>query len=330
MNKLSIIIPFYKVEQHFFLECLSSLHMQTYPICEFLLVSDGAEDFLCNDVLRIAREDSRFKLLKKNHSGVSSTRNFGLENATGNYITFVDADDWIEADYAEKLIELAPNADVVFFQFLYHDSKKIYSLPYPLENFESENKDSVQEILANLLNYNNEFDYFGYTCNKVFKKEIIDKFKIEFPINISFHEDEIFALRYCRNVSSIFISTQQLYHYRQLSNGLTKKRKHISVYYDISSLILKEAPHYSNRHFIETLINKRGLFWLFMSLIRKNVIISIDEFSNFYKQYAYYSSNYQINCLTLKIIFSQPKTIAYIFCYCYRMISWLPGLGIRQ
>ena len=94
--KVSVIIPIYKVFPDYLRSCLDSLVAQDMEECEFILVSDGApeiENSICEEY---ASKDARFKFFKCEHAGVSATRNYGIEKAQGEYITFVDADDWIE------------------------------------------------------------------------------------------------------------------------------------------------------------------------------------------------------------------------------------------
>ena len=112
-NKISIIVPVYKVEQY--LErCVNSLINQTYKNIEIILVDDGSPDQcpqMCDDY---ASEDSRIKVIHKKNGGLSDARNAGLRIATGEYVMYVDSDDYIELDSCEKLIKNAvDNVDVV-------------------------------------------------------------------------------------------------------------------------------------------------------------------------------------------------------------------------
>ncbi len=112
-NKVSIIVPIYKVEQYL-KRCLDSLVNQTYKNIEIILVDDGSPDQcpqICDDY---AREDSRIKVIHKENGGLSDARNTGLKAATGEYVMYVDSDDYIERDSCEKLINNAvENVDLV-------------------------------------------------------------------------------------------------------------------------------------------------------------------------------------------------------------------------
>ena len=210
---LSIIIPIYRTPLNFIRECLGSLTVQTMQECEFIVVSDGAPEAECSVCEEYAAKDSRFKFFKREHAGVSATRNFGIKQALGEYISFVDSDDWIERDYTSILASLKNDPDVVFFSFNYHKTKKRrYNLPFPKPYFFSGSFHDIQTKLFELFDYQHN-DFLGYTCNKFFKKKIIKQNKIFFEKNVSFFEDEIFTLKYCRHINSIQVCNKKLYNY---------------------------------------------------------------------------------------------------------------------
>ena len=114
MAKISIIIPVYKVEQYL-PECLDSVINQTYKNLEIICVDDGSPDNSGKILDEYASKDNRIKVIHKENGGVSSARNAGLDIATGDWISFVDADDYIASDFYDKLIGSSKDgeADVV-------------------------------------------------------------------------------------------------------------------------------------------------------------------------------------------------------------------------
>ena len=102
---LSVIIPVYNVEDYV-ARCVDSVLNQTYGNLEVILVDDGAKDSSGDICDTLALKDSRVRVIHKENGGLSSARNVGLDMATGEYITFVDSDDWLEADGYEHLMEL--------------------------------------------------------------------------------------------------------------------------------------------------------------------------------------------------------------------------------
>ena len=111
--KLSIIVPVYNSEK-FLNKCINSLINQTIKNIEIILINDGSSDNSLNICNEFAKKDSRIKVFSQENSGQATARNVGLDNATGEYITFTDADDWVDPDYYEKLLNTAlnHNADV--------------------------------------------------------------------------------------------------------------------------------------------------------------------------------------------------------------------------
>ena len=105
MKKVSVIVPVYNVE-NYLEECVNSILNQTYENLEIILVDDGSTDNcpqICDDW---AKKDKRIKVIHKANGGVSSARNVGLDNATGEYIGFVDSDDYIDITMYEKMLKL--------------------------------------------------------------------------------------------------------------------------------------------------------------------------------------------------------------------------------
>lgn len=324
MNKIlvSIIVPVYRVSPEYLRECFDSLSAQTLCECEFIVVSDGAPKALCSICEEYADKDSRFKYFKREHAGVSSTRNYGIEQAQGEYISFVDSDDWVNPDYLSFFKEFERKPDVVFFKFILHFNNKMITTFFPQETFASGEK-KICESLIELFDYGNR-DYLGYVCNKFFKKSIIDENNIRFPKNISFMEDYIFALQYYQHISNLYISNKELYHYRLSMNGLTFAKLNPSVYYDVSAKIADTAKAFPN-DFRDALLNIRVLFLHFLSVVKQKGIIHYNDYAIFRKRYLK-EHNSKYDCLTLRFIFSFTPITSYFLCYVYKFICFLPGL----
>lgn len=102
-NLISVIVPVYKVEKYI-KKCIESIINQTYENLEIILVDDGSPDNCGKICDEYAKKDKRIKVIHKENGGVSSARNLGLEKSNGQYITFIDSDDWIEEEYCEILL----------------------------------------------------------------------------------------------------------------------------------------------------------------------------------------------------------------------------------
>ena len=110
---ISIIVPVYNSEKYID-RCLDSILNQTYKDLEIVLVNDGSNDQSLKILENYALRDTRIKVVNQENKGVAAARNTGLDNATGDYILYVDSDDWIENNMVERMVELSTNADIVF------------------------------------------------------------------------------------------------------------------------------------------------------------------------------------------------------------------------
>ncbi len=211
---VSIIIPAYNVENYID-ECLESILAQTYSNWEAIVVDDGSKDSTWDHILKIASRDSRFRTYRRDNSGVSATRNFALLEAKGEYIQFVDSDDYIAPEAVETLVHTMEQnaADWVAFQYHRVDEKG-----QPLEDFEfmegmvdiSTNDKKAELIINPLLDYK-----IGYeACFKLFKVSIIKKYHIRFLEDCHIGEDLEFNLCYSLYADNILCVKDRLYYYR--------------------------------------------------------------------------------------------------------------------
>ncbi len=102
MNKISVIVPAYNVESYL-ADCLDSILNQTYPNIEVIVIDDGSPDRSGEIAENYKQKDRRIKVIHQENGGLSVARNSGLDNATGEFVCFIDSDDWIEPDYLELL-----------------------------------------------------------------------------------------------------------------------------------------------------------------------------------------------------------------------------------
>lgn len=240
MPTISIIIPVYNAERYL-QECLESIRVQSYKDFEVILIDDGSTDNSASICKSFVKIDSRFQFYHKTNGGVSSARNAGLEKASGDWIAFIDADDWVSPHYLQTTLQYSPMADITFFgETTMSDNeetgKTILSDRYCAD------RESIEDTIYGL-KCGKHGDVFGWTWDKVFNADIIRKNNIRFSEKISFREDEIFTLEYCRYIKSIRTISDVLYFYRMTSNGLTKAGLQQSDLLP-SSLLLEESMDY--------------------------------------------------------------------------------------
>ena len=203
---ISVIIPIYNVER-FLEKCIESIIKQTYKKIEIFLIDDGSTDqsgIICD---KYKKKDKRISVIHKKNEGVSIARNVGIENANGKYITFVDADDYLEKDMYKKLIEVFENPTIdismcnFFMEYLEKDIRANKN-----SNYIYNKKELMNKIFLT--------DYFcGFVWNKIYKTSIIKKNKIFFKNNIHICEDLLFNCQYFSFIKKGFYTEDKLYHY---------------------------------------------------------------------------------------------------------------------
>ncbi len=109
-DKVSVVVPIYNVEKYL-PKCIESIQMQTYNNLEIILVNDGSTDSCLKICEKYKKLDKRVIIINKENGGLSDARNFGIEKATGKWITFIDSDDYVEKDYIETLMSLSDSDD---------------------------------------------------------------------------------------------------------------------------------------------------------------------------------------------------------------------------
>ena len=213
MNIITIIIPIYNVEQYL-PQCLKSVINQTYQNLEIILVDDGSTDACPQICEEFALKDNRIKLIHKKNGGLSDARNAGLKRATGDFISFIDSDDFVAVDFCEKLLKalLENTADVAECDFLAFDNDQ------DLEKFSTDTKEKIEvfetEAAVELLMK----EYFKQTVwNKLYRREVLGHF--EFPVG-KINEDEFWTYKVFGNAKKIVKIPDVLYFYRQQEGSI--------------------------------------------------------------------------------------------------------------
>lgn len=197
MPKLSIIIPVYKVPQKYLRDCFNSLFAQTMPECEFIIVSDGAPEAATSICEEYITKDSRFKFFKKEHAGVSAARNYGINQAQGEYITFVDSDDRITENFCEVIYNKAKewNSDILLFDHITENRKDIYQYHLYKHNISIVTPLQYRDLLARLYfpTGNNGLILAGVCC-KAYRQSFIKENHLQFQPELHYSEDQFFCL----------------------------------------------------------------------------------------------------------------------------------------
>ncbi len=202
MPKISAIIPVYNAEKYLS-RCLSSLSAQTFADFEIILVNDGSTDKSQKIINEYAKADSRFIQITIKNGGVSNARNIGLENAKGEFVYFLDGDDWIEPETLQILYENIGECDMAqaAYEEVLSDGKTV---PYPINDITVE---SQEDILGSYFLH----DIRESCWNKLYRRETIGD--LRFDVNLSVAEDAVFVYSFIKKSRKIKIINRITYHY---------------------------------------------------------------------------------------------------------------------
>lgn len=235
--QLSIIIPVYNTEKYL-QKCIDSLYQQNINI-EIIIVDDGSPDNSKKIIHSNCKDDTRIMVLSQDNQGPAVARNNGLKVAKGNYIAFLDSDDWIENNCLEILYNKAIefNADMIMGNTLfYYDEDRIelrYVIPSEIINSILIGKECFVELMKS-------FSYVPMQFNYVYKKSFLVDSNLVFE-NVS-HEDELWTLTSMCLAKRVLIIDLPFYYYRQRSGsivngGLNKDKRMNSLLYIVDKLM---------------------------------------------------------------------------------------------
>lgn len=243
--KISIIATFYNLEDYA-KRCVDSLSSQTFQDIEIICINDGSQDNTINILQELAQNDNRIKIIDKKNEGVSIARNTGINAASGEYIMFVDGDDYLEPNACEILYKKATetNVDIVTFQFIYKwTNKAIKDKKFKNSPYYNEIKESPYFFFDKLEKTYKSLN-LGICWDKLYKREFITKNKISFPISLNLYEDAIFILKILIINPKIIVTDYFLYNYWKSTNiSLTNINKYS---YFLKTL---DAINYANNIF---------------------------------------------------------------------------------
>ena len=229
MSKVSVIIPIYNVEEYLE-ECLDSVIEQTLEDIEIICIDDGSTDNSLTILKEYERKDKRIKVLSQNNQGAGKARNYGLEIAQGEYLAFIDGDDFYDNNFCEQMYNkaISTNSDVVICSARNYNvlNKKYSNISWSL----------VYEYLPSkdVFNYKDMKDYIflfsqNWNWNKLFKKEFIDNNKITFQ-NLFRTNDLLFTCKALILADKISVVKNELINYRTGMTTNSQSTNHLHPY----------------------------------------------------------------------------------------------------
>lgn len=271
---VTVIVPVYNTEKYLD-RCLKSITQQTYKNIEILLINDGSSDNSGKICDNWAEKDLRIKVIHKKNAGLGMARNTGIENATGEYISFIDSDDFIDLDTYCLLVNNLKNfnADTSYCSLkkYFNDTKKIKTSSKIKEGIFT-GKEILYDIIGSMPKEKSDYNREMSVCLGIFSMEIIQKNNIKFVSEREFIcEDLIFDFQYLTCAKKIIVSNQEKYYYCINEDSLTHKYnserfiKNIVLYEKVSSMIRKEFKEKS----LEAILRFNRLF---IGMIRSTIV----------------------------------------------------------
>lgn len=315
--EISIIIPVYNAERYLN-KCINSILNQNFRNFELILVNDGSLDNSGNICEYYSQKDSRIKVFHQDNQGVSKARNLGLKYATGNYIHFIDSDDWIEKNFFSTYFNnLEKDVDIVFVGCKIEN--KDCTITINLQDYIYNKKEiAIPQLYQKGL--------LGVTWNKLFKNKIIQTYNIRFNPQLNSFEDELFTLEYCRFINKIQTLSYTGYHYMMYNNTSSLSKRILSIEENllIASMLQKVGLEISNEELYQEYINENYTLHLHNSLIehvyeKKNPIKISTNNKKDYIKLAYKLFNKYKYC---KMILGSKRSIMLRFVFLINNYYW--------
>lgn len=224
MPEVSIIVPVYNAEKTIG-RCIESILNQEYTDFELILCNDGSRDKSGQICDEYAEKDSRIHVIHKENSGVSDTRNVGIRSASGTYIQFLDADDWITVDATKLLVRTMKEkeSDLVISDFYRvvgeHISRK--------GDIDTEEVMSTEKFAKFMMENPADF-YYGVLWNKLYKRELIESYEIYMDEQLSWCEDFLFNLEYLLHCKTVAALQVPIYYYVKTEGSLATQGMNIA------------------------------------------------------------------------------------------------------
>lgn len=211
--KVSVIIPIYN-SQNYLEECLNSVIQQSLQDLEIICINDGSTDNSAKILEKFAQKDSRIKVINQTNRGVSVARNYGIQIATGEYISFVDSDDYLDLDYFEKLYCSAKehDADLSAGSILRFKGKKKKYLVKQTKEIITSNIQRKYKLL--------KLPHWSFSCGKIYRAKALKESGILFKEGV-FYEDIVFINMLVHKLSKLVVVPNATYYYRIHSSSIT-------------------------------------------------------------------------------------------------------------
>ena len=284
---VSVIVPIYKIERYLH-QCIDSILEQTFTDFELLLIDDGSQDrcpAICDEY---AEKDERIRVFHKLNGGLTSARNYGLDNAKGDWIMHIDGDDWVEPTYIEELYNAAikNDADIAIcgFRFAYEDGKFITEHPTLWDNNKSA---SLNRYIAST---------WTTAWGSIHKSSLYKDNNIRSPKNITFCEDFHLIIRLCHFAKKVVSIDRPLLNYRQQPSSIVHSTSFEKLQRDELTAYTEILEFFRNQGVFE--IYQKSISWRIINALRY-MILEPPYFEEFKQHYPDKKSIYGVALLSV-------------------------------
>lgn len=221
--KISVIIPVYNGEKHIG-KCIENIQQQSYENIEIIIINDGSKDNTKEIIEKYKRKDSRIVAVHKKNEGVSVARNTGIETATGDFIIFVDSDDFLEVGAIQCIVDSIKHADdidMVFYGYQCIGKANDRETDIAVLKKLSDSKNLKSDIIRSIISTKNNI--YGYIWRAAYKTDMLISKKIKFPRGIKISEDYMFLLNAVVCATNVTLIDKELYLYNLGEASMSNK-----------------------------------------------------------------------------------------------------------
>ena len=246
--KVSVIVPVYNTSEGLLKRCFDSLNEQDIDSLEVIIVDDGSAETTADFCKDYVKNHSGFYYFRQKNKGVSCARNYGITQSRGNYITFVDSDDWLEKNALNLCYKRAfsSGADIVVFDtFINYENRCIENQVIRKDVNSGFNNEDIQKKI--LYNKSAGLNVYGIVFGKLYKSNLVKQNRVLFPEEISMSEDQIFSLYAFQYANKVEVIDENLYHYYVHNASVCNTYNENFAYIKLTNLVYEELMLFYSR-----------------------------------------------------------------------------------
>lgn len=323
--KISIVVPVYNASKTL-CRCIDSIMSQDFTDFELILIDDGSSDNSFEICQEYAQKDSRIISIHQENAGPSTARNHGILIAKGEFINFIDSDDYVESDYLAsfEMLNLSEEIDIVFCGMVadYKNGTK-HAMRLPV--MQCMGKDNIAAFVYKI----HSLGMIGWVCNKIYRTHIIKENNLSFDSSIRIREDQIFTLEYLHYIKGAKSTDAAKYHYVIHEGSLISASKNYIEYQKIALRVLENFRYFSEHKELWKYCNQSYLdeYLTGIGAVRKDTNYSSEEKERFLKECVCYVKNNKV--LNLRFSDTQIKNLIKKILFLYTPFSLIKKMYCR-